>query len=233
MNLIPGQEHEGMIYVGTLLNEKNEPYGLLVEKEDRGEMDWDDAIKTGALPTIEELNLMRANHKLLNMIKCYWSSTEYKLVYSWVQGFTDGYQNTYHKCSSYMVRCVRRLALQSFDSLKGEKMENYSLIKKWLGLEVFWISTCSVPVIDADKLEAKLAEGFEVYATNDSDFGMVAFQRDTLVALAIGKQPIKKQTQAEAALELLKYIVDIHENSYDGDEEYAAKAKKILEMKEE
>ena len=109
--MIPGQEHEGMIYVGTLLNENNEPYALLVEKEDRGEMNWHDAMKTEALPTSEELNLMRSNHKLLNMTDWYWSSTEYNNLNSWVQRFSDGYQSYNFKYVLYRVRCVRRLTL--------------------------------------------------------------------------------------------------------------------------
>ena len=111
-------------------------------------------------------------------------------------------------------------------------MENYKLIKKWLGLEVFWISTCSVPVIDADKLEAKLEEGFEVYL---NDYGSLATKEHVnldhkRIALGIGLQPIKKQTQAEASL---KFIHMLYNDGYLSHRTLIDEAKQILEMKDE
>jgi len=112
-------------------------------------------------------------------------------------------------------------------------MNNYPMIKKWLGLEVFWISTCSVPVVDAEKLEAKLAEGFEVYL---NDYGsMTAKEHAGLdhkrIALGIGLQTIEKQTQVDEALEFIKFLSKLNEQSMPIPNAVLSKeAKKILEM---
>lgn len=110
---------------------------------------------------------------------------------------------------------------------------NYPLIKKWLtGVQVW-----SKPLKDeqyvvlASELEAKLAEGFEVYGNKSEFFDTVRTPTiDKYIALAIGKQPIKKKTREEAAFELLQEISQMSPITA-ANEHYANKAKKILEMK--
>lgn len=104
-------------------------------------------------------------------------------------------------------------------------MNNYPLIFKWLSVEIIKFGDGPY-IVCADELEKKLADGFEVFIDGYSDIGLVSCPRDNFVALAIGKQFIKKQTQAEAALEFVKLMSD------SGFFEVRDKAKKILEMKE-
>lgn len=107
----------------------------------------------------------------------------------------------------------------------------YTLIQKWLGLQaIAGITSNGVPTkytVDADELEAKLAEGFAVYR---NELNYVSLDKDWQVALAIGKQPIKKKTREEAALELLQEISQMSPITA-ANEHYANKAKAILEMK--
>lgn len=81
----------------------------------------------------------------------------------------------------------------------------YPLIKKWLGLGVGSRMTLGGKIasdhISADELEAKLAEGLEVYGR--TTFSTIWIEGDTHVALAIGKQPIKKQTRRDALMDLM------------------------------
>lgn len=113
----------------------------------------------------------------------------------------------------------------------------YPLIEKWLGLEaIAGITSNGVPTkytVDADELEAKLAEGFEVYADDSLVFNNLVLgdpKFEKYVALAIGKQPIKKKTREEAALELLEKIARDHDKLIQP-EWHVRKAKEILEMK--
>lgn len=112
-------------------------------------------------------------------------------------------------------------------------MNKYPLIKKWLGLicheypEGFFVK--------AEALEAKLAEGFEVYEPDEVKIwgsnGPV--EGPEFVALAIGKQSIKKQTQSEAAIAFLQQLVKEElEKSGLKDSKAYKEAKEILEMKE-
>lgn len=108
---------------------------------------------------------------------------------------------------------------------------NYPLIEKWLGLEVGSRMTLGGKIasdhISADELEAKLAEGFEVYR---NELNYVSLDKDWQVALAIGKQPIKKKTREEAALELLKEMLeDKHLDLQGLEHNYIIEIKKILE----
>lgn len=110
-------------------------------------------------------------------------------------------------------------------------MGQYKLIEKWLGIEIYNLHAYEgFFFVSADKLEAKLAEGFELYNSQDVHnlWDDELSKVDNQVALAIGKQPIKKKTREEAALELLEKIVK--------DPAYYqslvnAEAKEILEMK--
>ena len=114
-------------------------------------------------------------------------------------------------------------------------MGQYKLIKKWLtGVQVW-----SKPLKDeqyvvlASELEAKLAEGFEVYADDTLVFnnlvkGDPKFEK--YVALAIGKQPIKKETREEAALEFVKKFSSKEWNNA-GIDALKHLAEEILEMK--
>lgn len=117
---------------------------------------------------------------------------------------------------------------------------NYPLIKKWLGLKIMpRVTTNNIRAlycVDADELETKLAEGFEVYADDTLVFnnlvkGDPKFEK--YVALAIGKQPIKKKTMEEAALDLITVLAtQSNFGRYEIElKVYAEKAKKILEMK--
>lgn len=117
-------------------------------------------------------------------------------------------------------------------------MNNFALIKKWLGLEPIEIihetfALKSDYFIKASELEAKLAEGSEVFEPDEVKIwgskGPVEVPQ--FVSLAIGRQPIKKQTQAEAAIELLKEIVK-EEWGTDGADGFTVRAKEVLEMEE-
>lgn len=124
-------------------------------------------------------------------------------------------------------------------------MNNYPLIKKWLGLEVSEAVIiehgnslsetleCD-PYVFADELEAKLAEGFKIYSQAGHIFsnGGGKHSSDNFVALAIGKQQIKKQTQSEAALAYLQNLVEYGKNKNLIDSCEFKRAKEILEMKE-
>ena len=118
---------------------------------------------------------------------------------------------------------------------------NYPLIEKWLGLKVKIYrfdnlkTIIDYAYISPDELEAKLAEGFEVYGYYDKNgayhAGTTYTQNaDTHKALAIGKQPIKKKTKEEEALEFIERIaMDCYHLPNNSD--IVEKAKKILEMK--
>lgn len=116
-NLKPGQECEGRIYVGILFGDKNQQYALLVEKEDRCEMGWHEAKKTKALPSFDELTLMKEYRKILNMSGVYWSSTDYTGKHALVRRFGDDgswgydYNREHHK-----VRCIKRVPLELIES---------------------------------------------------------------------------------------------------------------------
>lgn len=122
---------------------------------------------------------------------------------------------------------------------------SYPLIKKWLGLEIIIEYGGDVYCyVDADDLEAKLAEGVELiqsnycsdneWTTHDEILGGKNGRENiaTHKCLAIGKQPIKKQTQMEAALKFL-YELSQMPHTTIANEYYASMAKKILEMKDE
>lgn len=114
---------------------------------------------------------------------------------------------------------------------------NYPLIKKWLALEVGSRMTLAGKIasdhISADALEAKLAEGFEVYL---NDWGSMVSKDNSHVdhkriALAIGLQPIKKQTKEEAALEFIERVLkELEKSGLKASKDYRD-AKEILEMK--
>lgn len=106
---------------------------------------------------------------------------------------------------------------------------NYPLIKKWLtGVQVW-----SKPLKDeqyvvlASELEDKLAEGFEVYGDESTSFSNC--QLGNTHALAIGKQPIKKNTREEAALEFVQKLSE--DALVLPNKMILEKAKEILEMK--
>lgn len=106
---------------------------------------------------------------------------------------------------------------------------NYPLIKKWLGLEVGNRMTLGGNIksdhVSADELEAKLAEGFEVYR---DELNYVSLDKDWQVSLAIGKQSIKKKTREEKALEFVKKFLD---KEWETISQPIKEAREILEMK--
>ncbi len=114
-------------------------------------------------------------------------------------------------------------------------MSEYKLIEKWLGIKIqkAYLSGngahSGLDVVSALELEAKLAEGFEVVGGDEPDtWSADPWDNAKFKALAIGKQPIKKQTQAKAAIELLKHLADAGWPYCDN--VIKAKAKEILEM---
>lgn len=121
----------------------------------------------------------------------------------------------------------------------------YPLIKKWLGLITFEISDYHSKFILADDLEAKLAEGFELiqcdycsdneWTTHEEILGGKNGRENiaTHKCLAIGKQPIKKQTQADAIKDLLNDIGMFSKEKTFGVEYLTKRLRKILEMKDE
>lgn len=113
----------GYIYAGEMRNhETGEVYGLAIAPNDEPkEITWYEAIKL-PIQTSKEGNLISANLGHLFGDEWYWSSTEYTTNNSWLQRFSDGYQNYgYGKYTYSRVRCVRRLNLSSFDSLPEKK----------------------------------------------------------------------------------------------------------------
>lgn len=100
----------------------------------------------------------------------------------------------------------------------------YPLINKWLNVQVYQQNK-DFFFIFADQVEEKLAEGFEVHGNHF--FSNNPDGTEEFIALAIGKQPIKKQTKEEAALELLKRIAKTPDLIYWGQE-----AKEVLQMKD-
>lgn len=110
--LIPGQSHEEMFYVGILLDEEKKPYHLFIDEKDRGCMSWDDAVKCGDLPSLDEMFLIYASRNLLDLNPYYWSSTENGTSNAWFFVFASGCaNNTGLKTNAYYVRCVRRLMI--------------------------------------------------------------------------------------------------------------------------
>lgn len=113
---------DGYIYAGEMLNhETGEVYGLAVApKDEPKEMTWHEAIKL-PIQTAKEGNLISANLGHLFSSEWYWSSTECITNVSWIKRFDDGAQGGNSKNNAYLVRCVRRLNLSSFDSLPAKK----------------------------------------------------------------------------------------------------------------
>lgn len=107
---------------------------------------------------------------------------------------------------------------------------DYPLIKKWLGLEVViqYSALGNSYYVIAGELEKKLSEGFEVYYSEGGTISRDPYKFDRFMSLAIGKQPIKKQTQAEAALEFVKNF----KNKSMTLDMFEKEANKVLEMEE-
>ena len=83
---------------------------------DLGQMTWDEAkeacVNLGngwRLPTKYELNLIYENKNEIGGVASgiYWSSTEYKANYAWIQYLSSGEQDYNYKASRYNVRAVR------------------------------------------------------------------------------------------------------------------------------
>lgn len=113
---------DGYIYAGEMRNhETGEIYGLAVApKDEPGGINWYEAIKL-PIQTSKEGNLISANLGHLFGNDFYWSSSEAISHNSWIQRFNNGYQLYSGKSTRYLVRCVRRLNLSSFDSLPVKK----------------------------------------------------------------------------------------------------------------
>lgn len=139
---LPGQEINGALYVGVMVDEDNRLYELYVEKEDysKHEFTWHEAIKIKGLPSIQEMNLISANARVLGLDKndkYYWSSTEYNNFHAWTERFSDGFQSASCKNYGYFVRCVRRVSIiQSFNhskkKVKSELKKQTELLEKIL-----------------------------------------------------------------------------------------------------
>ena len=109
---------DGSIYIG-ILNDGKTLYHLSLEpKCEPKEMTWHEAIKLEGCPTLREMKMISANAFALGLINdtgWYWSSTESSNGYAWLERFSDGNQFNGIKNNTYLVRCVRRSIIQSFD----------------------------------------------------------------------------------------------------------------------
>ena len=96
---------DGSTYAARICNE------LQVTEGGKTYGDW-------YLPSKEELNLMYQNKATIDATagvnggsgfarSYYWSSTEYSNYYAWLQGFANGYQDSYSKDGAVRVRAVR------------------------------------------------------------------------------------------------------------------------------
>ena len=61
------------------------------------------------LPSKDELNKMYEQKSIIGGFTndFYWSSSQSTILYTWIQDFTNGYQDTYDKSGRYRVRAVR------------------------------------------------------------------------------------------------------------------------------
>ena len=66
-----------------------------------------------------EAHVLAANCKSLFEQRLYWTSTQFSENYAWLQYFSYGTQNFYHKSFEARCRAVRRLPLESFNPLGG------------------------------------------------------------------------------------------------------------------
>ena len=109
-------------------------------------------------------------------------------------------------------------------------MSTFKMIEK-LGLSITtWGGDPKTSAVLAQELERLLQSAQVVYGLEEGGtFWWATHQlsQDTHQAILIAITPIKKKTQAEAALEFLEEIQKT-QNDY-----YAEKAKRILEMKDE
>lgn len=127
-------EAEGGIYCGRLIGDDDRVYALVVARRAQGEFSgvtWNSAtLKAAALDLedfadwtlpnrMEALAIFQRLHPALKgsddafAEEVYWTSEQHA-SYSgsaWCQDFSDGYQGSYHKASSYRARAVRRVVI--------------------------------------------------------------------------------------------------------------------------
>jgi hypothetical protein len=119
-NCWPGQ---GGIYAGIVCGGDGPDYHLIVGPAIDAST-WDAAGKSAAqieveghrdftLPLRKEQSIQFANVPRLFEKEWYWSSEQHAAYsdYAWMQHFSDGYQDDYHKSNEYRARAVRRLSI--------------------------------------------------------------------------------------------------------------------------
>lgn len=146
---IPGQEINGALYVGIMVDKDDNPYELYVEKHDYSEkeLNWYEAVKIKEVPSIKEMNLISANSKALGLENnnYYWSTTDYNNIFAWSEQISNGNQTIFNKNSTVLVRCVKRVYItRPFNNLdtklpnskqrvKSELKKQTILLEKILG----------------------------------------------------------------------------------------------------
>jgi hypothetical protein len=106
----------GEINAGIIMNDGKPDYWLILLAGDNDGAPWDTQMawakdQGGDLPTLPELNLLRANAKDQFKQDWYWSNTQHATVSdsAWCQNFSHGYQDYYDKSGRMRARAVRRL----------------------------------------------------------------------------------------------------------------------------
>jgi hypothetical protein len=117
---------DGVEYNLTPIEKQSKPIILKqtlkfeVYPKDLGEHNWEDAKKLcedlgdgWRLPTREELHLMWVNRESIGGFAAayYWSSSENRNNYAWLQNFNNGLQYDYYKSHTTFVRGVRDITI--------------------------------------------------------------------------------------------------------------------------
>jgi hypothetical protein len=108
----------GEINAGIIMKDGKPDYWLILLAGDNDDAPWDTQMawakeQGGDLPTLPELNLLRANAKDEFKQEWYWSNTQLASDSgcAWCQGFNGGNQNCYLKSRKMRARAVRRLPI--------------------------------------------------------------------------------------------------------------------------
>jgi hypothetical protein len=110
----------GEVYAGILLGKGGAPdQHIILLPGDAEELNWEAAKAWaaevgGELPTRREQHLLIANLKEEFKSDWYWSSEQHASFsdYAWLQSFSYGYQDSFHKNYELRARAVRRLVIE-------------------------------------------------------------------------------------------------------------------------
>lgn len=109
---------KGEHYAGILLKDGKPAAHLVLLPGETTGATWDKAVawvkkQGGDLPTRQEQALLYANLKSEFQPTWYWSCEQHAddSASAWFQGFDDGSQDDWHKCSEFRARAVRRVPI--------------------------------------------------------------------------------------------------------------------------